>query len=97
MIDPKMLELSVYEGIPHLLHPVVTDPKKAVVALKWTVREMEDRYRSHVQARRAQHHRLQRARHATRWSAARSLERTVHAGFDPDQRRADLRNARAAA
>ncbi|HYD87322.1 MAG TPA: DNA translocase FtsK 4TM domain-containing protein, partial [Vitreimonas sp.] len=45
MIDPKMLELSVYEGIPHLLHPVVTDPKKAVVALKWTVREMEDRYR----------------------------------------------------
>jgi S-DNA-T family DNA segregation ATPase FtsK/SpoIIIE len=45
MIDPKMLELSVYEGIPHLLHPVVTDPKKAVVALKWVVREMEDRYR----------------------------------------------------
>jgi DNA segregation ATPase FtsK/SpoIIIE, S-DNA-T family len=45
MIDPKMLELSVYEGIPHLLAPVVTDPKKAVVALKWAVREMEDRYR----------------------------------------------------
>jgi S-DNA-T family DNA segregation ATPase FtsK/SpoIIIE len=45
MIDPKMLELSVYDGIPHLLAPVVTDPKKAVVALKWTVREMEDRYR----------------------------------------------------
>ncbi|HAJ45373.1 MAG TPA: cell division protein FtsK, partial [Alphaproteobacteria bacterium] len=45
MIDPKMLELSVYDGIPHLLTPVVTDPKKAVVALKWTVREMEDRYR----------------------------------------------------
>jgi S-DNA-T family DNA segregation ATPase FtsK/SpoIIIE len=45
MIDPKMLELSVYDGIPHLLSPVVTDPKKAVVALKWTVREMEDRYR----------------------------------------------------
>ncbi len=45
MIDPKMLELSVYEGIPHLLAPVVTDPKKAVVALKWTVREMEERYR----------------------------------------------------
>ncbi|MBU2936002.1 MULTISPECIES: DNA translocase FtsK [Pacificibacter] len=45
MIDPKMLELSVYDGIPHLLSPVVTDPKKAVVALKWTVAEMEDRYR----------------------------------------------------
>ncbi|GAA0785112.1 DNA translocase FtsK [Roseibium denhamense] len=45
MIDPKMLELSIYDGIPHLLTPVVTDPKKAVVALKWTVREMEDRYK----------------------------------------------------
>ncbi len=46
MIDPKMLELSVYDGIPHLLTPVVTDPKKAVVALKWAVREMEDRYKN---------------------------------------------------
>ena len=45
MIDPKMLELSVYDGIPHLLSPVVTDPGKAVVALKWAVREMEERYR----------------------------------------------------
>ena len=45
MIDPKMLELSIYDGIPHLLTPVVTDPSKAVVALKWAVREMEDRYR----------------------------------------------------
>ena len=45
MIDPKMLELSVYDGAPHLLAPVVTEPKKAVVALKWTVREMEGRYR----------------------------------------------------
>ncbi|MDM9619454.1 DNA translocase FtsK [Rhizobium sp. S96] len=45
MIDPKMLELSVYDGIPHLLTPVVTDPKKAVMALKWAVREMEERYR----------------------------------------------------
>ena len=45
LIDPKMLELSVYDGIPHLLAPVVTEPRKAVVALKWVVREMEDRYR----------------------------------------------------
>ena len=46
LIDPKMLELSVYDGIPHLLSPVVTDPSKAVVALKWAVREMEERYRA---------------------------------------------------
>lgn len=45
MIDPKMLELSIYDGIPHLLTPVVTDPSKAVTALKWAVREMEDRYK----------------------------------------------------
>jgi S-DNA-T family DNA segregation ATPase FtsK/SpoIIIE len=45
MVDPKMLELSAYDGIPHLLTPVVTDPKKAVIALKWAVREMEERYR----------------------------------------------------
>ena len=45
MIDPKMLELSVYEDIPHLLHPVVTEPRKAVVALKWAVQEMNNRYR----------------------------------------------------
>jgi S-DNA-T family DNA segregation ATPase FtsK/SpoIIIE len=45
MVDPKMLELSVYDGIPHLLAPVVTDPKKAIIALRWAVREMEDRYK----------------------------------------------------
>ena len=44
MVDPKMLELSIYEGVPHLLSPVVVDPKKAVTALKWAVREMESRY-----------------------------------------------------
>ena len=46
LIDPKMLELSAYENIPHLLTPVVTDPKKAIFALKWVVREMENRYRT---------------------------------------------------
>ena len=45
MIDPKMLELSIYDGIPHLLSPVVTEPGKAVIALKWVVAEMEERYR----------------------------------------------------
>src|SRR3569833_812703 len=46
MVDPKMLELSVYDGIPHQLTPVVADPKKAIIALKWAVREMEHRYKS---------------------------------------------------
>ena len=59
MIDPKMLELSVYEGIPHLLAPVVTDPRKAVVALKWAVREMEERYKKMSKPRGAQHRWLQ--------------------------------------
>jgi S-DNA-T family DNA segregation ATPase FtsK/SpoIIIE len=82
MIDPKMLELSVYEGIPHLLHPVVTDPKKAVVALKWTVREMEDRYRrmSKLGVRNITGYN-ERVRDAM--ERGERLERTVHAGFDP--------------
>jgi DNA segregation ATPase FtsK/SpoIIIE, S-DNA-T family len=82
MIDPKMLELSVYEGIPHLLHPVVTDPKKAVVALKWTVREMEDRYRrmSKLGVRNIKGYN-DRVREAL--ERGEKLERTVHAGFDP--------------
>jgi DNA segregation ATPase FtsK/SpoIIIE, S-DNA-T family len=82
MIDPKMLELSVYEGIPHLLHPVVTDPKKAVVALKWTVREMEGRYRSMsklgVRNITGYNDRVREA-----LERGERLERTVHAGFDP--------------
>jgi len=81
MIDPKMLELSVYDGIPHLLTPVVTDPKKAVVALKWTVREMEDRYRkmSKVGVRNIDGYN-QRVGEATR--AGERISRTVQTGFD---------------
>ncbi len=59
MIDPKMLELSVYDGIPHLLTPVVTDPQKAIMALKWTVNEMNARYERMCKVGRAQHSRLQ--------------------------------------
>ncbi len=83
MVDPKMLELSVYEGIPHLLAPVVTDPKKAVVALKWTVREMEDRYRamSKLGVRNVDgfNQRLKEAR-----DNGETLTRKVQTGFDAD-------------
>lgn len=83
MVDPKMLELSIYEGIPHLLAPVVTDPKKAVVALKWAVREMEDRYRnmSKLGVRNIDGYnaRLKEAR-----QNAEVLMRRVQTGFDPD-------------
>ena len=81
MIDPKMLELSVYDGIPHLLTPVVTDPKKAIVALKWTVREMEDRYRrmSKIGVRNVASYN-ERAREAL--SKGEHFERTVQTGFD---------------
>ena len=83
MVDPKMLELSVYEGIPHLLAPVVTDPRKAVVALKWTVREMEERYQkmSKVGVRNI-HGFNERVKAAT--SAGETLTRKVHAGYDGD-------------
>ena len=83
LIDPKMLELSVYDGIPHLLTPVVTDPKKAVVALKWTVREMEDRYRkmSKLGVRNIDGLNAKLAQAEAR---GQSLSRTVHTGFDPD-------------
>jgi S-DNA-T family DNA segregation ATPase FtsK/SpoIIIE len=81
MIDPKMLELSVYDGIPHLLTPVVTDPKKAVVALKWTVREMEDRYRkmSKVGVRNIDGF---NARVAQAKAKGEKITRTVQTGFD---------------
>ncbi len=81
MIDPKMLELSVYDGIPHLLTPVVTDPKKAVVALKWTVREMEERYRnmSKVGVRNIDGF---NARVAQAQKRGESISRTVQTGFD---------------
>ncbi len=81
MIDPKMLELSAYDGIPHLLAPVVTDPKKAIVALKWTVREMEDRYRrmSKIGVRNVAGYN-ERAREAL--SKKEHFVRTVQTGFD---------------
>ena len=81
MIDPKMLELSVYDGIPHLLTPVVTDPKKAVVALKWTVREMEDRYRkmSKVGVRNIDGF---NQRVAQAQKKGEQITRTVQTGFD---------------
>ena len=81
MIDPKMLELSVYDGIPHLLAPVVTDPKKAIVALKWTVREMEDRYRrmSKIGVRNVASYNERAAETAAK---GEHFERTVQTGFD---------------
>lgn len=85
MIDPKMLELSIYEGIPHLLAPVVTDPKKAVVSLKWAVREMEDRYRkmSKMGVRNVDGYN-KRARQALK--KGEMMTRTVQTGYDPETR-----------
>jgi S-DNA-T family DNA segregation ATPase FtsK/SpoIIIE len=83
MVDPKMLELSVYDGIPHLLTPVVTDPKKAVTALKWAVREMEDRYRkmSKLGVRNIDGY---NARLAEAQQKGETLSRTVHTGYDKE-------------
>ncbi|MEM1073803.1 MAG: DNA translocase FtsK 4TM domain-containing protein [Pseudomonadota bacterium] len=83
MIDPKMLELSVYDGIPHLLSPVVTDPKKAVVALKWVVGEMEERYRkmSKMGVRNIEGYNG-RVREAL--SKGEMFTRTVQTGFDEE-------------
>ncbi len=83
MIDPKMLELSVYDGIPHLLSPVVTDPKKAVVALKWVVGEMEERYRkmSKMGVRNIEGYNG-RVREAL--ANGEMFKRTIQTGFDED-------------
>jgi S-DNA-T family DNA segregation ATPase FtsK/SpoIIIE len=87
MVDPKMLELSVYDGIPHLLTPVVTDPKKAVVALKWAVREMEERYKRMaklgVRNIDGYNARLGEAR-----AKGEEITRTVHTGFDKESGKA---------
>ncbi len=86
MIDPKMLELSVYQDIPHLLSPVVTEPQKAIVALKWVVREMENRYRlmSNLAVRNIDgyNEKILAAR-----KAGKVLTRTVQTGFEPDSGR----------
>ncbi len=83
MVDPKMLELSVYDGIPHLLAPVVTDPKKAIVALKWAVREMEDRYKKMaklgVRNIDGYNARLQEAK-----ARGEGLSRMIHTGYDSE-------------
>ena len=83
MIDPKMLELSVYDGIPHLLSPVVTEPGKAVVALKWTVKEMENRYRlmSNLGVRNIDSYNKRIVEAARK---GEELFRTVQTGFDPE-------------
>ena len=83
MIDPKMLELSVYDNIPHLLAPVVTDPKKAIVALKWVVAEMEDRYRkmSKMGVRNIDGY---NARVRDALDKGEEFSRTVQTGFDDD-------------
>jgi S-DNA-T family DNA segregation ATPase FtsK/SpoIIIE len=83
MIDPKMLELSVYDGIPHLLSPVVTDPKKAVVALKWVVGEMEERYRkmSKMGVRNIDGY---NGRVKDALAKGEQFNRTVQTGFDDD-------------
>ncbi len=83
LIDPKMLELSTYAAIPHLLHPVVTEPRKAIVALKWVVREMENRYRSmsKLGVRNIDNY---NARVAEAKNKGEILTRTIQTGFDPE-------------
>jgi S-DNA-T family DNA segregation ATPase FtsK/SpoIIIE len=91
MIDPKMLELSVYNDIPHLLTPVVTEPKKAIVALKWAVKEMETRYRNMarlgVRNIEGYNTRLKEAK-----AKGEIIARRVQTGFDPDTGQAIFEN-----
>lgn len=91
MIDPKMLELSVYNDIPHLLTPVVTEPKKAIVALKWAVKEMENRYRNMsklgVRNIDGYNQRIKQAR-----INGEVMTRRVQTGFDPDTGQAIFEN-----
>ena len=91
MVDPKMLELSVYDGIPHLLTPVVTDPRKAVVALKWAVREMEERYKkmSKLGVRNIDGF---NARVTEAKAKGEQISRTVQTGFDRDTGEAIFEN-----
>ena len=83
MVDPKMLELSIYEGIPHLLSPVVTDPSKAVVALKWAVKEMERRYKlmSKLSVRNVENFNNKIAEYNKKGAV---ITQQVQTGFDPD-------------
>ncbi len=83
LIDPKMLELSVYEGVPHLITPVVTDPKKAITALKWVVREMESRYQkmSLLGVRNIENY---NSRIAEAGSMSETIKRSIPAGIDPE-------------
>jgi len=84
MVDPKMLELSVYDGIPHLLTPVVTNPKKAVVALKWVVREMEERYKK--MAILSVRNMAEYNKKAEEYSSQdKTFKRRVHTGYDEQQ------------
>ncbi len=82
MIDPKMLELSVYDGIPHLLAPVVTDPKKAIAALKWTVKEMNARYERMCKLG-VRNITSYNAKAAAAQLRGQPLRRVVQTGFDP--------------
>ena len=83
LVDPKMLELSIYDGIPHLLAPVVTEPKKAVAALKWAVQEMENRYRkmSKIKVRNIEGY---NSRMAEAIDKGETLTREIQTGFDPE-------------
>jgi len=85
MIDPKMLEFSMYNGIPHLLTPVITDPSKAVIGLKWAVREMEDRYRAMAQMNvrniGGYNQKVTELR-----NSGKTYKRTVQTGFDDNGR-----------